>query len=84
MLIQLYCFIIAMFSLLNSYYECVLQHSLIIKQDAFNYAMTEWRQQELRYLQATTCNLHNCPSCQESPHTIHLDGNAKLFRYNKG
>ncbi|XP_067944862.1 uncharacterized protein [Watersipora subatra] len=56
--------------------------SFMLKQDVFNYSMSEWRIQETNYLsKATGGSLFSCPACLDEPHAIHIDGNAKLFHY---
>lgn len=53
-----------------------------MKQDSFNFMLMEWRYQEtVYYSELFQGQLFTCPSCQEEPQTIHIDGNSKLFRY---
>lgn len=55
-----------------------------MKQDVFNYTFSEWRRQEQVYFSALNGgDLFTCPACTDSPHAIHIDGNAKLYRYTK-
>lgn len=60
---------------------CFFQTDYVIKQDVLNFTIAEWRKQEVLFYESMTGGLFHCPACQDEPHTIHIDGNAKLFRY---
>lgn len=59
-----------------------------MKQDIFNYTMSEWKKQEVNFMSSVVggkqSSLFYCPACGTEPHCIHIDGNAKLFRYDRG
>lgn len=55
-----------------------------MKQDVFNYTFSEWRRQEKSYFENLAGgDLFSCPACSTTPHAIHIDGNMKLYRYNR-
>lgn len=55
-----------------------------MKQDVFNYTLSEWRRQEREYFAGLVGgDLFVCPACSHTPHAIHIDGNMKLYRYEK-
>lgn len=58
-----------------------VQTQFRLKQDVLNFTVAEWRHWESRYYEEVAGDLFHCPACQDQPHTIHIDGNAKLFRY---
>ena len=44
----------------------------------------EWRRQEAQYFKTLLGgNTFQCPACQDKPHIVYLDGNMKLYRYEK-
>ena len=46
--------------------------------------MAEWRRQEADYFTSLIGgDLFSCPACSSNPHCVHIDGNMKLYRYNR-
>lgn len=54
-----------------------------INSATFSKAFDEWRyfNFEIHCLQQSCCT--DCPCCSVSQHSVHVDGNKKLYRYAK-
>lgn len=54
----------------------------VMRPEVFNAVMREWRRLE-DLSQLKSHDPFNCPACGDTPHCVHIDGNAKLYRYEK-
>ena len=86
-----------MYMLFNEYlfYECVnffgLLHCMLlnlillqngtISHQIFMNSLREWRLAQL-VLKEDEFEVP-CPACDNNPHAVHVDGNRKLYRFNK-
>lgn len=62
----------------------MFQNMFYMKQDVFNYTFSEWRRQESKFFETLSGGeLFVCPACDDAPHTVHIDGNMKLYRYKR-
>jgi hypothetical protein len=47
-----------------------------------NAIIKEWKRLEFGGFKQEF-SLFECPACADEPHALHIDGNAKLYRYEK-